>query len=153
MVVAGDAGFTPGYVEGLRKAAPAGVVFTGYIHGRPLEELYTNAELVVLPSTLEGLSITLLEGMSYARCCLVSDIPPNREAAGGHAVLFRSGDVADLRDRWAELLADPDRRRKMGAAGQLHAIEQYSWDRVAALTRDLYGETLAEDGAKGPKSI
>jgi glycosyltransferase involved in cell wall biosynthesis len=153
LVVAGDAGFTPGYVEKLKKAAPRGVLFLGYLHGRALEELYTNADLVVLPSTLEGLSITLLEGMSYARCCLVSDIPPNREAADGHAVLFRSGDTADLRDKLVALLADPDRRTRLGAESQLHAIEQYSWDRVAALTRDLYGEALAGDAAHGPKSI
>jgi glycosyltransferase involved in cell wall biosynthesis len=153
LVVAGDAGFTPGYVEKLKKAAPRGVLFLGYLHGRALEELYTNADLVVLPSTLEGLSITLLEGMSYARCCLVSDIPPNREAADGHAVLFRSGDTADLSDKLVALLADPDRRTRLGAESQLHAIEQYSWDRVAALTRDLYGEALAGDAAHGPKSI
>jgi len=153
LVIAGDAGFTPGYVEQLRKAAPAGVLFLGYVHGASLEELYTNAMLVVLPSTLEGLSITLLEGMSYARCCLVSDIPPNVEASADHAVLFRSGDAADLREKLAALIDDPARRESLGAGAQLHAIEQYSWDRVAALTRDLYGELLADGKAPAPESI
>jgi len=153
LVVAGDAGFTPGYVDRLRREAPAGGLFPGYLHGAALEELYTGAELVVLPSTLEGLSITLLEGMSYGRCCLVSDIPPNREAAEGRAVLFRSGDAADLRARMAELLADPRRREELGAEAQLHAIEEYSWDRVASRTRDLYGEILAAAGRNPPKSI
>ena len=140
LVIAGDAGFTTGYVEELRAAAPAGVRFLGYVHGPILEELYTNASLVVLPSTLEGLSITLLEGMSYARCCLVSDIPPNVEAAGGEAVLFKSGDSADLGARLAALLADPAEMERRGAAGQIRAIENYSWDRVAAMTADLYRE-------------
>jgi glycosyltransferase involved in cell wall biosynthesis len=140
LVIAGDAGFTTGYVEELQAGAPDGVRFLGYVHGPILEELYTNASLVVLPSTLEGLSITLLEGMSYARCCLVSDIPPNVEAAGGEAVLFKSGDVADLGARLADLLADPAEMERRGAAGQIRAIENYSWDRVAALTADLYQE-------------
>lgn len=142
LVIAGDAGFTSGYVEKLRKAAPQGVRFLGYVHGPILEELYTNTALVVLPSTLEGLSITLLEGMSYARCCLVSDIPPNIEAAGENAVLFASGSSADLGEKLVSLLDDPDLRSRMGAEAQIRAIENYSWDRVAAMTADLYRELI-----------
>ncbi len=140
LVIAGDGGFTGGYVDKLKAMAPAGVDFLGYIHGPLLDELYTNADMLVLPSTLEGLSITLLEGMSYARCCLVSDIPPNVEAAGGNAVLFRSGDDKDLCRKLTDMLGDPDQRQSLGAASQLHAIEHYSWDRVTALTAELYRE-------------
>jgi len=144
LVIAGDAGFTPGYVDDLKKMASSDVEFLGYVHGPVLDELYTNALFLVLPSTLEGLSITLLEGMSYGRCCLVSDIPPNVEAAGGHALLFKSGDGGDLRDKLVQLLGDPDLCRQLGDKGQLHAIENYSWDRVAAMTADLYREMLAK---------
>jgi len=149
LVIAGDAGFTPGYVEQLKRSAPPGVRFLGYVHGPILEELYTNTSLVVLPSTLEGLSITLLEGMSYARCCLVSDIPPNIEAAAGEAVLFESGNSQDLGDKLAALLNDPQLRVRRGAAAQIRAIENYSWDRVAALTSDLYRELVGSPGYKG----
>ncbi|MCP4292489.1 MAG: glycosyltransferase family 4 protein [bacterium] len=142
LVIAGDAGFTPGYVDKLKAMAPAGVEFLGYIHGPLLDELYTNAEMLVLPSTLEGLSITLLEGLSYARCCLVSDIPPNVEAAGGNAVLFKSGDHNDLTAKLTSLLNDPEKRETLGAAGQIHAIEHYSWDRVTKLTAELYREIV-----------
>jgi glycosyltransferase involved in cell wall biosynthesis len=142
LVIAGDAGFTTGYVEELHRTAPAGVRFLGYVHGPILEELYSNAALVVLPSTLEGLSITLLEGMSYARCCLVSDIPPNVEASAGEAVLFQSGNPRDLGEKLAALLNDPQERDLKGAGGQIRAIENYSWDRVAAMTADLYRELV-----------
>jgi glycosyltransferase involved in cell wall biosynthesis len=144
LVIAGDAGFTPGYVEKLRRDAPPGVRFLGYVHGNILDELYSNTALVVLPSTLEGLSITLLEGMSYAACCLVSDIPPNIEAAAGEAVLFESGNSRDLGEKMVTLLNDPDLRAKKGEAAQIRAIENYSWDRVASLTADLYREMVAE---------
>lgn len=140
LVVAGDAGFTPGYVERLRAQAPAEAVFLGYVHGPILEELYSNAALVALPSTLEGLSITLLEGMSYARCCVVSDIPPNLEVAAERAAFFRSGDAAGLSATLGDLLDDPARREILGQEAQMHAIEEYSWDRVAAATADLYRE-------------
>lgn len=144
LVIAGDAGFTAGYVSDLKKNAPAGVRFLGYVHGPVLDELFSSAELMVLPSTLEGLSITLLEGMSYKRCCLVSDIPPNVEAAGGNAVLFACGDAGDLARALAEALPDTDLRTRLGAAGQVHAIEHYSWDRVAGMTADLYREVLGK---------
>ena len=150
LVIAGDAGFTPGYVDQLRKTAPPGVRFLGYVHGPILEELYTNTALVVLPSTLEGLSITLLEGMSYARCCLVSNIPPNIEVAEDDAVLFESGNPRDLGEKLAALLNDPDRRARKGETAQIRAIENYSWDRVAALTADLYREILTDHGRSGP---
>jgi glycosyltransferase involved in cell wall biosynthesis len=123
LVIAGDAGFTPGYVQKLKGEAPAGVHFLGYVHGPVLDELFSQTELMVLPSTLEGLSISLLEGMSYQRCCLVSDIPPNVEAAGGNAVLFASGDAKDLGRKLTATLADPALRERLGAAGQIHAIE------------------------------
>ncbi len=144
LVIAGDAGFTRGYVDDLKKMASSDVEFLGYVHGPLLEELYTNAAFLVLPSTLEGLSITLLEGMSYGRCCLVSDIPPNMEAAAGNGVLFKSGNSADLKEKLVELLENPGLCRELGDRGQLHAIENYSWDRVTAMTADLYREMLAK---------
>jgi glycosyltransferase involved in cell wall biosynthesis len=150
LVVAGDAGFTPGYVDKLRKAAPDGVRFLGYVHGPILDELYSNTQLVVLPSTLEGLSITLLEGMSYAACCLVSDIPPNIEAAEKDAVFFESGNTRDLGEKIAALLGDPGLRVRMGEAAQIRAIENYSWERVAAMTANLYRDMLPGQGPENP---
>jgi glycosyltransferase involved in cell wall biosynthesis len=147
LVIAGDAGFTDAYARRLRAEASPDTLFLGYVHGEILDELYTNAELVALPSTLEGLSIALLEGMSYGRCCLVSDIPPNREAAGSCARLFPSGDVATLGRELASLLADPGSRARLGAAARSHALENYSWDRAADQTAALYRELLASRAA------
>ncbi|MFH2051602.1 MAG: glycosyltransferase family 4 protein [bacterium] len=148
LVIAGDAGFTPGYARELRAAAGPGVRFLGYIHGRLLEELYSHAELLVLPSTLEGLSITLLEGMSYGRCCLVSDIPPNLEAAGECAEIFRSGDVADLTSRLVAALGDEARRKDLGGRARERVAARYSWDKVAVRTAELYRECAANRGRR-----
>ena len=46
-----------------------------------LAELYSNAYCYVLPSTIEGQSIGLLEAMSYGLPCVVGDIPENKETA------------------------------------------------------------------------
>jgi glycosyltransferase involved in cell wall biosynthesis len=142
LVIAGGAGFTQDYVHRLRAASVANVHFLGYVHGPILDELYTNATLVVLPSTLEGLSITLLEGMSYGRCCVASDIPPNREAAAGLVPLFPSGDAAALAQKILALLGSPEQRHRVGQESQLHVIENYSWDAVANQTASLYRELV-----------
>ncbi|MBD3221192.1 glycosyltransferase [bacterium] len=145
LLVAGDAGFTDGYAARLRDRAHPEVRFLGYVHGELLEALFSHATVMVLPSTLEGLSITLLEGMGYGRCCLVSDIPPNLEAAAGHAAVFPTGDADVLRTRLEALLEAPDERDRLAQAGQLHAIEHYSWDRVAERTAALYRELVTGD--------
>ena len=53
------------------------IQFAGYVEGTLLEELYSNAYAYILPSTIEGQSIGLLEAMSYGLPCIVSDIPEN----------------------------------------------------------------------------
>lgn len=142
LVIAGDAGFTHGYADRLRRDAPAGVLFPGYVTGPALEELYSAAAVMVLPSSLEGLSIALLEAMSYGRCCLVSDIPPNLEAAGGHAAVFPSGDAAALGRELAALLRDEPRRRTLGEGAAARVRRRYDWDQVAAATAALYRQLL-----------
>jgi len=143
LVIAGDAGFTERYAESLRRSAGENVVFTGFVHGAVLDELYTNAEMVVLPSTLEGLSIALLEGMSYGKCCLVSDIPPNLEAGDDCVPYFPSGDEAGLSARMAELLEDPASRFRFGETARRRVLDNYSWEKATVATLEVYRELTA----------
>ena len=48
------------------------IIFTGFVQGQLLDELYSNAYIYTLPSDLEGMPLSLLEAMSYGNCCLVS---------------------------------------------------------------------------------
>jgi len=144
LLIAGDAGFTGHYAETLRRRAHAETRFLGFVHGTVLEALFSHATVLVLPSSLEGLSITLLEGLGYGRCCLVSDIPPNVEAAAGNAAVFPAGDAGALAVKLAELLEDPGQREALGQRGQVHAIEHYSWDQVASRTAALYRELVGD---------
>ncbi len=145
LVMAGGSGFTDDYAAGLRAAAAPEVLFPGYVHGRLLEELYSHAALVVLPSTLEGLSIALLEGMSYGRCCLVSDIAPNLEVSGGCAPAFASGDAGALGAAMAGLLGDPAARERHGEASRRRVLATYSWENAAVDTLALYRRVLGRE--------
>jgi len=71
-------------------------LYYGFVQGRILQELYSNAYVYVLPSDLEGMPLSLLEAMSYGNCCLVSNIPECTDVVEDKAVIFKRGDVIDL---------------------------------------------------------
>ena len=77
MVIAGGSSDTDSFMEELKELAKGDdrILFTGFVQGAILGELYSNAYIYTLPSDLEGMPLSLLEAMSYGNCCLVSDIP------------------------------------------------------------------------------
>ena len=75
-------------------------IFTGFVQGQMLDELYSNAYIYTLPSDLEGMPLSLLEAMSYGNCCLVSDIPECAEVVEDKALIFKKSDVDELRENY-----------------------------------------------------
>lgn len=140
LVIAGDASHAEKYKAELRRLAGADprIVFTGFITGRPLQELFSNAYLFCLPSTLEGLPVALLDAMSYGNCCLSSDIPENREVMEGYGYTFKNRGVEDLRERLSYLLAHPEEVKGMKATAREHVLNTYSWDHVTDRMEQLY---------------
>jgi glycosyltransferase involved in cell wall biosynthesis len=138
LAIAGEGHFTDEYVERCRNAAGAQVRFLGSVYGNELASLWKHAALVVLPSSMEGLSIALLEAMSYSRAVLASDIPENREVLEEIGEVFRAGDPNDLGRRLHELLGSPAKRNEMGRLGGERIRERYGWDRVVQETTKIY---------------
>ncbi len=71
LVIAGGSSDTDEYEKELRMKAEkdSRILFTGFVEGDLLEELYSNAYVYTLPSDLEGMPLSLLEAMSYENCC------------------------------------------------------------------------------------
>ena len=143
LVIAGGSSFTDAYVRDLHASAPGNTVFTGYVHGEELEALWSHAYAVVLPSTMEGLSIALLEALSYGRCVLVSDIPENLEVVEKAAPSFRSRDVRDLAGALAQLDGDADQVRRYERLVENGLRDRYRWDTVVVQLEALYRDVLA----------
>ena len=76
LVIAGGSSDTDQFANELKQMANDDdrIVFTGFVQGEELDELYSNAYVYTLPSDLEGMPLSLLEAMSYGNCCIVSDI-------------------------------------------------------------------------------
>jgi len=144
LVLAGDAAYDRQYVEELRRLAAGNdrVIFPGFVTGPLLEELFSNAEFYVFPSETEGLSISLLEAMSYGRCVLASDITPNREVVSDKGFYFRAGDVGDLTRSMMWLIANKELAKSKGEEAREHVSKNYNWDRIVDRMEQLYTDIL-----------
>ena len=140
LVIVGDANYTDNYVQYLKNLAGdnKNIIFTGNQTGQTLAELYSNAYLFVQPSEAEGLSIALLEAMSYGQAVLCSDIEPNKEAVADLALTFRSKSITDLSQKLRYLLNHPEIVAEMGFKLQERARIEYNWDNITKRTIELY---------------
>jgi len=147
LVIAGDADHEDVWSRKIKRTArkDGRIILTGALFGEPLEELYSNAGLFVLPSYHEGLPIALLEAMSYRLPVLASDIPANLEVELPHHRYFPVGDVDRLSERMVALF-------RQGISGEESRKQRallkknYNWDRIAERTRELYRNILRQAG-------
>jgi glycosyltransferase involved in cell wall biosynthesis len=66
------------------------------------------------------------------------------------ADLVTPGDVGELAVAIADLLDDPERRLRYGAAGRARVEELFSWHGVAVATAAAYAEAIAAYDEEGP---
>ena len=140
LVIAGGSSDTDDFMHDLKEIAKADerVVFTGFVQGRVLEELYSNAYMYCLPSDLEGMPLSLLEAMSYGNCCVVSDIPECTEVVEDKAMIFRKSDVDDLKEKLQFACEHPEKVRQLKAGAADFICEKYSWGDTVKRTLELY---------------
>ncbi len=140
LVIAGGGSDTSEYEEGLRRQASGDnrVLFTGFVDGGALAELYSNAYAYVLPSDVEGMPMSLLEAMAYGRCCVTSDIPECADVLAGRGVTFPKGDAAGLAAALERVLGDPAFARGRGEGASAYVQMAYDWDSVVERTLTLY---------------
>ncbi len=146
LVIAGGSSDTAGYYDEVRRLAyeeaDHKIIFTDFVQGPTLEELYSNAYVYCLPSDLEGMPLSLLEAMSYGNACLTSDIPECADVMGDKGVTFMKGDVDDLTDKLRELIDDPASVEALKAQSALYITQKYNWDDVVRRTLGLYEKEL-----------
>ena len=140
LVIAGGSSDTDVYMQKLKELAKGDdrIVFTGFVQGRMLEELYSNAYIYCLPSDVEGMPLSLLEAMSYGNCCVVSDIAECAEVVEDKAVVFESSNVEDLREKLQTLIDDREIVQKYKNEAADFICGKYNWDDVVEKTLELY---------------
>ena len=140
LVIAGGSSDTKSFMKELKDMAKDDnrIIFTGFVQGQMLDELYSNAYIYTLPSDLEGMPLSLWEAMSYGNCCLVSDIPECAEVVEDKALIFKKSDVGDLRDKLQDACDHPEKVIELKKQAADFICEKYNWDEVARETMKLY---------------
>ena len=134
LVIAGDADFEDDYSVRLKSLARSNnVILTGFLKGDKLHALLSHASLFVLPSSHEGLPISLLEAMSYNLPVLASDIPANKEVNLPPSCYFHY-DKKNILENLTEAL----KQRICDNSRQEYDLTKYDWDTIAEQTANVY---------------
>ncbi|MEI6288055.1 MAG: glycosyltransferase family 4 protein [bacterium] len=147
LVIVGGGSNTGNFTEELKNLArpTSNIVFTGEQVGLELETLFRNAYLFVQPSEAEGLSIALLEAMSYGLPVIVSDIEENLEAMDGHGLSFKNKNVNDLSRQLNFAIKHPIIISKNAKLAKRQTDKKYNWDDIVSRTIGLYEQTIISD--------
>lgn len=140
LVIAGGSSDTDSFMNELKDLAKDDdrIIFTGFVQGQILKELYSNAYVYTLPSDLEGMPLSLLEAMSYGNCCLVSNIPECTEVVEDKALVFKKSDVNDLFTKIQKACDYPEMITKIKEQATDFIFRKYNWDFVTKETMNLY---------------
>lgn len=140
LVIAGGSSDTDSFMKELKELAKDDkrIIFTGFVQGQMLEELYSNAYIYTLTSDLEGMPLSLLEAMSYGNCCLVSDIQECTEVVEDKALIFKKSNVQDLQNKLQETCDRTEKVMELKQQAADYICKKYNWDDVVEETLKLY---------------
>ena len=149
LVVAGNITPETEYIASVLEKAKGceNILFTGFVSGKTLSELFSNCYVYVLPSDIEGMPMSLLEAVGYDARVIVSDISENVDCLDGYGNSFKQSDVQSLKDVLSRCLQHPELKDNDFKAGVSAAdvqkqrselAKRYDWDRITDLTLDVY---------------
>jgi glycosyltransferase involved in cell wall biosynthesis len=154
LLFVGDLWHAPGHEEELRGAAKGmRVTFLPRIEEKPtVASLVAMADVFVFPSTVEAMSMMLLEVMSLGTPVIASDIVENTEVLPDAAWTFRAGDAGDLARAYRDFRSEPGRDVVDRSSARADAVrDEYSWDLIAGGYEELYRSVIAA-GRRGRKA-
>jgi glycosyltransferase involved in cell wall biosynthesis len=125
---------------------PGWVEFHGRVPDARLRRLYSVADVFVFPSWVEGFGLPPLEAMACGTAVVSTDVGVVRESTDEGVVTVQPRSPDELGEALASLLADPERREAVAAAGR-EAADRFRWrDSVSALETALAGHDAATTG-------
>jgi glycosyltransferase involved in cell wall biosynthesis len=146
LLVVGDVSEYPRRAQKLRRLATDRVVFHERVDSASsLRALLGEAKFFVFPSSVEGMSMMLLEAASWGIPIVSSDIRENRAVLGRSALFFRSGDADDLRAKMRWAIDNRDAMNAFARNAQMRVRSQHGWDRITRQYLALYRSLVQGD--------
>ena len=124
------------------------VVLPGYVADEDLPAVYTGAQALVFPSLYEGFGLPVLEAMACGTPVVTSRGSSIPEVGGDAALYFDPTSVGEMVEAIRDMLGDPatgEEKRERGLA----RAAQFSWQRVATETWDVYDAVLERGSGPG----
>lgn len=133
--VVGGGGDLPRLAEMVRKLGlSARVDLPGARRDEALKQAYSEADVFVLPTQVEGFGVVFLEAMFNRLPVVAVRASANPEVVedGVTGLLAAPGNAKELADAIVAVVADPERRRAMGAAGRRRVDQMYRFEHFTA---------------------
>lgn len=147
LVIVGDTAQVPAYERKLYGLADERVHFIPFVSDKSIVlGLVKQCHLFVFPSTVEAMSMMLLEAATMAAPLVASDIPENTSVLPDQALFFRSGNVADLQEKLAWALDHEDELAILAQRAKRHVAGNYQWRTIVSQYEQLYQTLLFPAG-------
>jgi len=117
-----------------------------FVHGISTEQMvryYAQATIAVVPSVYEGFGLPAGEAMACGVPVVSTDGGALPEVVGDAGLVVPAKSIEALYDAIGTLLANPDQRRELGAAGKQRIDECFCWNVCAGEMTEYYREVLA----------
>ena len=118
------------------------ILFPGFIAEEDKVSLLCAAQVFAYVSLYEGFGLPVLEALACGIPTVTSNTSSIPEVAGSAAILVDPTDVSQIANAIGKLLSDDDLRQHFGQAALIQAA-QFTWERTAAETLQVYRDVLA----------
>jgi glycosyltransferase involved in cell wall biosynthesis len=122
------------------------VTFTGFVERDKMPEQYAGADVFVLPSYNEGMSVALMEALASALPVIVTETGGTAELVKDNGFIVPWADPPALADALENFLVQPALCQEMGKRS-LEIIDDFSWERTAQAYLDLSDACLLDHSA------
>lgn len=119
------------------------ILLTGFVSDRDLPALLSLADFLVYPSLLEGFGLPVLESMACGTPVLTSSVSSMPEVAGDAALLVDPLSVEAISSGLMRMACDDRLRDSLSERGLQRAAE-FTWERTAARTLEVYREAAGD---------
>jgi glycosyltransferase involved in cell wall biosynthesis len=108
------------------------VTFTGFVEEYQKIKMLKSSHVLVLPSTVEGFAMVLIEAMAARTPVVAADIPAVHTSVrdGETGLLFRPRDIGNLKEKLEMMLRSEDLREKLSRNGYNLVEREFTWDGI-----------------------